>query len=102
VAAAPPSPSVATDPAGEPYASWVMDVWREITGRQAYRPAVDEAFDLPMERFLPQPWPFHSGSAVEVGSYMGAIAWLFRIIQPRPGDRVVEFGSGWGWLALHL
>jgi SAM-dependent methyltransferase len=99
---APPPPGILADPAGETYASWVMSVWKEITGRTRYRPDVDEAFDLPLEQFLRRPWPHHSGSAVEVGNYMGAISWLFRVIQPRPGDRIVEFGSGWGLLALNL
>jgi SAM-dependent methyltransferase len=98
----PPGAALAAEPFSERYHAWVMGVWRAVTGRDAYRPDVDEAFDVPPEEFLRSPWPYSSGDPAEVGRYMGAIAWMLRVVEPRPGSRVVELGSGWGLLALQL
>jgi len=97
----PPS-RVVGDPTSEGYARWVMSVWQEVTGRAQYQPDVDEAFDVPIDEFLRRPYPYSSGSAAEVGNYLGAIAWMLRRVSPAAGDRVVEYGSGWGLLAMNL
>src|SRR5688572_21464689 len=102
VAELPPPHEVIADPTSESYGDWVMNLWRSITGRTAYRPEVDEAFDVPIDQFLRGPYPYSSGSAIEVGNYLGAIAWMLRVVEPRPEHRVVEYGSGWGLLALNL
>jgi SAM-dependent methyltransferase len=97
-----PDDALLADPCSDGYRAWVMSVWSAITGRPDYRAEVDEAFDIPADEFLPRPWPYSSGSAVEVGRYRGGIAWMLRVLDPQPGDRVVEFGAGWGLLALEL
>lgn len=84
------------------YGEWVLGIWSKLTGRASYDAEVDESFDVPLNQFLRQPFPFCSGNAVEVGNYLGAIAWFLRELNPRPGTRVIEYGSGWGHLALQL
>lgn len=98
---APMSPPDVSPTSGE-YHDWVLDVWSKITGRPMYEASRDESFDVPFEEFLARPYPHSSGSATEVGNYFGAIAWFLKEVDPRPGHRVVEYGSGWGHLALHL
>jgi SAM-dependent methyltransferase len=90
------------DPTSPAYREAVMASWRELTGRERYDPEVDEAFELDPAVYLPSPYPYCSGDPVEVGRYLGAVAWLMRTIELPPGARIVEFGAGWGHLALGL
>lgn len=99
---APITPPADVAPDSSAYAAWVLQTWSAITGRASYDAETDEAFDVPFDQFLRQPYPHSSGSAVEVGNYLGSVAWFLREIAPSPDDRVVEYGSGWGHLALHL
>ncbi len=90
------------DPRSAAYREQVMADWRRITGRTHYDPTVDEAFDLDPAVYLPVPYPYSSGDPGEVGRYFGAIAWFMRTIALPPGARIVEFGAGWGHLAMTL
>lgn len=90
------------DPHSPEYRDWVLNVWRSLSGRAAYDPDVDEVFDASDQALLARPYPFSTGDGSEVGNYMGAIAWLLRVVRPRAGQRVVELGSGWGHLAVTL
>jgi SAM-dependent methyltransferase len=91
-----------TDPLAAPHAEGVMATWRRVTGRTTYSAEVDEAFDIDQALHSARPYPYVSGDPVEVGRYIGAMAWFMREVKPRPGDRVAEYGSGWGHLALMM
>lgn len=90
------------DPRSAAYREQVMADWRRITGRTRYDPTVDEAFDLDPAVYLAAPYPYSSGDPGEVGRYFGAIAWFMRTVALPPGARIVEFGAGWGHLAMTL
>ncbi len=90
------------DPRSAAYRDQVMADWRQITGRTHYDPTVDEAFDLDPAVYLAVPYPYSSGDPGEVGRYFGAIAWFLRTVALPAGARIVEFGAGWGHLAMTL
>jgi len=90
------------DPHSTRYAEWVMATWRAITKRHRYEPEVDETFEIPGEEFLARPYPYSSSNPTEVSNYLGAVAAAVARMGIPPPARVVEYGSGWGHLALTL
>jgi SAM-dependent methyltransferase len=90
------------DPHSAAYHDWVIDTWKAISGRTAYSPDIDEVFDVSAESFLAHPYPYNTGNGNAVGQYTGAIAWMMRTLQIRGSQRVIEFGAGWGHLAIAL
>ncbi|MGH9135184.1 MAG: class I SAM-dependent methyltransferase [Ilumatobacteraceae bacterium] len=90
------------DPHSTAYADWVTAAWRVITRRARYDAAVDEAFDLPGDGFLGRPYPYSSSNPTEVSNYMGAVVAAVAQMGVPPPATVVEYGSGWGHLAMAL
>lgn len=97
-----PPVELLADPTSDEYRAWVLSTWSRITSRSTYDATLDEAFEVPLEEYLRRPYPHSSGDPSEVGNYLGAIAWLLRTARPEPSHRVLEYGSGWGHLALNL
>lgn len=90
------------EPTSEAYRDAVMQAWSAIAGRPAYVPEVDESFDLDTDLHFAQPWPYISRNPIEIANYFGAVAETLRHIGHTPPARVIEFGSGWGHMALNL
>jgi SAM-dependent methyltransferase len=90
------------DPHSADYARWVMASWSGMSGRDAYEPTLDESFDLDDSDYLAFPYPFSSRDPGSIAGYLGAVAHAITLIGDRPPARVVEFGSGWGHLAMTL
>ncbi len=98
----PPEPSVLADPVSPAYHDWVMATWREVTGRTSYSAASDESFAVDPSVFLARPYPYNTGNAQEIAKYAGSVAWTIGQLDLAVGTTVVEYGSGWGHLALQL
>jgi 2-polyprenyl-3-methyl-5-hydroxy-6-metoxy-1,4-benzoquinol methylase len=90
------------DPHSEAYADRVMESWSRISGRSSYGPHEDESFSLDGADYLAYPYPYSSRNPAEVSKYLGAVAHTVSLIGAPPPARILEFGSGWGHLALTL
>jgi SAM-dependent methyltransferase len=90
------------DPHSAAYADWVMATWRAVTRRDRYEPTVDEVFAIDLADPLARPFPFSSSDPGEVANYLGAVAAAVARIGTPPPAHVVEYGTGWGHLALAL
>lgn len=90
------------DPHSAAYAAAVEDFWRALSGRAGYDASRDEAFAIDPARYLARPFPYSSGSPAAVAHYLGAVAATVGELGLPLGARVVEFGAGWGHMALTL
>lgn len=90
------------DPLSAEYNEHVLLTWQWVTGRERYRPEMDEVFQLDQELYFAKPYPFSSGDPDVVAGYLGAVAETVRKVGCRPPARVIELGAGWGHLALTL
>lgn len=90
------------DPLSEEYAARVMQAWSAVSGRVAYVAESSESFDLDLDLHMGQPWPYISGDPVEVAHYFGAVARTLELLERPPPARIIEYGSGWGHMALML
>ncbi len=90
------------DPRSPAYAEAVRTTWSRITGRDEYDAEVDETFELDDADYLAHPYPYSSRNPDEVSNYLGAVAAAVGRIGVPPPARIVEYGSGWGHLALAL
>lgn len=89
-------------PHSDRYAAAVMESWSQMSGRDSYEPTLDESFDLDDSDYLAFPFPFSSRNPAVISGYLGAVAHAVSLIGAAPPCRVVEFGSGWGHLAMTL
>lgn len=90
------------DPLGEAYHRSVLEHFEEVAGRPYEAPAANESFDVPLQAHLRAPYPHCTGDSGEVSRYLMGVATIIRAIDAAPPRRIVEFGSGWGHVAMHL
>jgi 2-polyprenyl-3-methyl-5-hydroxy-6-metoxy-1,4-benzoquinol methylase len=87
------------DPSSPDYAAAQLALYEGISGR-VYRTANEETvFDV--DAALRRPFPYTSSPAVG-GAHLGAIAFLLRSLDLKPGARVLDVGPGWGNTTLAL
>lgn len=96
--AAPPMPD---DPFSEPYLAAQWDLYRRIARRDRYELDAEHT-DIDLSRCVQSPYPYSTGSASQVADQLAACTYIIRRLQPRPGQRVLEYGSGWGNLTMQL
>jgi len=82
------------------YRTAVLDGWRSITTRDVYDPVESESFEVELAEHLPRPFPFTTRDQRQVAHYLGAVAAAIGRLPSAPPARVVEYGAGWGHLAL--
>jgi SAM-dependent methyltransferase len=91
------------DPFSVPYRNWTWDLYRRISGRDAYDTSHESSpFDLALA--LERPFPYQTGSLAMVGRDLlarGNVLGHLAAGAPAP-RRVVEFGPGWGNLTEDL
>jgi SAM-dependent methyltransferase len=104
---APPEPAP-PDPFSDAYGTWTWDLYRRISGRDAYDTA-HEASPFDLERAVVRPFPYETGSLKLVGRDLVArghvLDTLSKALPTAHGParpRVVEFGAGWGTLTAAL
>ena len=90
------------DPYSAGSAAEVLRTWTAITGRDAFDAVMNETFTLDDADYLARPYPYSSSNPMEVGNYFGAVAAAVARTGGPPPRRIVEYGSGWGHLALAL
>lgn len=89
------------DPDGDAYREQMVDLWRAITGREDYDPRVDE--DTPEVAdldFVRRPAFYALGDALAASEHVLALGHVLRFSQAKAGDRVLEYGAGFGQIAL--
>jgi protein-L-isoaspartate O-methyltransferase len=94
------APDLPQDPLGDAYRDRQMALYNGISGK-AYR-LENEATPFDVKAAAKRPFPYATQSTVTAGRYIGAIAHLLRTLKVSPGDRVLEFGPGWGETTLTL
>ncbi len=90
------------DPHSRAYSDAVHAFWRALSGRTSYEAARDETFPVDAATYLPRPFPYSSNSPTAVAQYMGAVAATVGELALPLDASVIEFGSGWGHMALTL
>ncbi len=88
------------DPLSDTYRDRQMALYNEVSGK-AYR-LENEATPFDVKAAVRRPFPWSTQSVGTAGRYLGAIAHLLRTLKVSPGDRVLEFGPGWGETTLTL
>lgn len=94
------APDLPQDPLSDAYRDRQMALYNSISGK-AYR-LENEATPFNVRAAAKRPFPYATQSTVTAGRYLGAIAHLLRTMKVSPGDRVLEFGPGWGETTLTL
>jgi len=97
-----PPPS-ASDPFGPDYADWVMSTYLRFARLKTYEPATHEADrnvteDIPLRQYF----PFNTGDLGFIGRYLTGVGMILTELALPPASRVVEYGVGWGHVAVAL
>ena len=90
------------DPHALAYSDAVHAFWCALSGRDGYEAVRDETFPIDAATFLPRPFPYSSDSPAAVAHYLGAVAATVGEMGLPVGASVIEYGSGWGHMALTL
>lgn len=94
---------VELDPGSAEFRAQQLRFWREITGRVTYDPVADE--DTPEIAGLDaiyRPAFYATGDAYEAGRHLLAMGHILMRSGVKAGDRVIEYGAGFGQNALAL
>jgi SAM-dependent methyltransferase len=88
------------DPFSPEYMAFQLDFYKRLAG-QPYKVANEETvFDF--DHVLKWPYPYGTKSARTVGTHLIGYGWLIRTMNLPPGSRILEIGSGFGALTVHL
>ncbi len=91
------------DPDSDDFLNWQLKLWREISGRTSYHPQIDELDkNMVVEAVIERPFPFSTNDPETIGNYLSAIGLIIKALALKPGDKVIEFGIGWGHTTLNL
>ncbi len=88
------SKDVPQDPFSPEYHAAQMALYKHLTGRD-YTPA-NEVSKLDIAASDLRPFPFQTGNPRTAGFFTMGMGFLLHVLDLKPGDRVVEFGPGWG------
>jgi SAM-dependent methyltransferase len=89
------------DPLGEPYRLAVLEQYQRFTGKKYQTESEVYPFEN-VETLHVRPWPYSTGDAGLVGEQLQATGFIMRNVNPKPGDKVLELGCGWGNMTLPL
>jgi 2-polyprenyl-3-methyl-5-hydroxy-6-metoxy-1,4-benzoquinol methylase len=88
------SKQVPADPFSSEYRDFQMALYRQISGR-SYTPQ-NEVSKFDVEAADRRPFPFYTGSCKTAGFFTMGTGFLLHSLSLAAGNRVVEFGPGWG------
>ncbi len=94
--------SLPDDAASPEYAAAQMALYRAISGVADYDPGVDEVMGVDIEGRMRCPAPFDAGSTAAAAGQVMAYGHVLKVLDLRPGDRLLEYGPGQGNLSLML
>ena len=84
------------DPDSPEYRAAQMKLYHEVSGRDSYHSSVNEQQTIDFAFQNECPFPYCTKSSVTVGEQLMAIGFLIRAMNARPGQRILEFGIGFG------
>jgi SAM-dependent methyltransferase len=90
------------DPYSPEYAAAQMKTYLALSGRSSYQPEVNERSLVNFDWHKRWPFPYSTQSPTTVGEQLMAYGFVIRSMNLRAGASIVEFGPGFGELALHL
>ncbi|MCA9873241.1 MAG: class I SAM-dependent methyltransferase [Anaerolineales bacterium] len=91
---------VPPDPYSEAYKAFQLNIYEHLTGRPYQVSNEDTTFDFAHE--LQWPYPYGTQSARTVGTSLMGYGWLIKKMNLPAGSRILEIGSGYGSLTIHL
>jgi len=92
--------SVPQDPFSQEFKSFQFDMYERLTGRAYELNHEKTPFDF--EHQLRWPHPYGTQSAGTIGTYLMSHGWLIKTMDLPPRSRILEMGSGFGSLTVHL
>jgi ubiquinone/menaquinone biosynthesis C-methylase UbiE len=90
------------DPFSPMYAQRYFDIYKRVSGRGAYDPAVNERAEFDPATGAMRPFPFQGGSTKLAGEHFSYIARLLTMLDVPRGGKILEMGVGWGNTTLAL
>jgi hypothetical protein len=90
------------DPSAPEYREAQLALYRLLAGRDSYVAETGEVSTFDLAAGIECPFPYATRSSTTVGEQLMAIGFLVRALQLRPGDRILEFGPGWGKSTLEF
>jgi 2-polyprenyl-3-methyl-5-hydroxy-6-metoxy-1,4-benzoquinol methylase len=97
-----PGVEMPADPHSAAYAEAQRRLYEMVSGRQTYTAGENEQTDIDLAWQVDVPFPYSTRSSVTVGEHLMAWGFLIRVLQLRTGDRLLEFGPGYGNTTLQF
>jgi len=91
------------DPFGASYRERMLALYKRISNRSYYDPALmelTEAAGTGEGPFCPLPYRFFNSRLV--GEFLSSYGWILRNLDVRSGAEILEYGAGEGQLAIHM
>lgn len=89
------------DPRSDDYRAQQLALWSAITQRPAYNPAADEDTpEIVHADAIHRPAFYSTGNTFVAGDHLMALGHLLRQSGLKAGDRALEYGAGFGQIAL--
>lgn len=96
------SPKLALDPDSREYRQTQMDLYKLVSGRDAYASFVNEHTPFDLQTAAVRPFPYSTRSFTTVGEQLMSVGFLIRAMALETGGSILEFGPGWGLTTLEL
>ena len=82
------------DPFSAEYAARYFDIYRRVSARETYDPAINERAEFDPQSGALRPFPFQGGSTKLAGEHFGYMARLLDMMDVPPG------GKSWRWASV--
>jgi SAM-dependent methyltransferase len=97
-----PPKELPADPFSPEYATRYFDVWKQVSGRDTYDPAVNERSVFDPATGALKPFPFFTGSTKLAAENFDSIGKLLDLLDLPKGGEILEMGCGWGNTTMAL
>jgi hypothetical protein len=94
-------PKMPADPFSDEYKRAQWNLYKRIAQRDNYE-VTAEHMELDVKTAISHPYPYSTGSSLQVADQLAASAFIMRELQFHRGQTIVEFGPGWGNLTLQI
>ena len=91
------------DPFSSEYSLAAMRLYEKISGVKNYEPSINELTPyVDITKSISSPSPYGFDSSKVVGDFLSSWGWIFRVLDVKRGDKVLEYGAGEGQLSIML
>lgn len=91
---------IPADPFSHEYETFQRELYKRLANKEY--DIVNEATDFDFDHSFLWPYPYSTKSAQTVGIHLMGYGWLIRKMNLPPESRILEIGSGFGPLTVHL